>query len=189
MISREEALKVLRKHIKTENTVKHMLATEAIMKALAKRFQPKKEALWAMAGLLHDLDYEVMKDEKEHGEKTVAILKQEKVDLPERVFQTIKAHCFNLNPQFKPQSKMDWSLFICDSLTGLIVATALVRPDKKLQSVKVQSVKKKFKEKSFARGTRREDIKLCQEKLGLSLDEFIQISLEAMQSISSDLGL
>ena len=84
---------------------------------------------------------------------------------------------------------MDWSLFICDSLTGLIVATALVRPDKKLASVKVKSVKKKFKDKSFARGTRREDIALCEEKLGIPLDEFIGLSLGAMQAISDDLGL
>jgi putative nucleotidyltransferase with HDIG domain len=189
MIKRKKALALLRKYIKTENTVKHMLATEAIMKALAKRFKPEKEAVWAMAGLLHDLDYEVMADEKEHGGRTVEILKEKGVDLPEAVFQAIKAHCYNLNPNWKPQSKMDWSLFICDSLTGLIVATALVRPDRKLSSVKVKSVMKKFKDKSFAKGTRREDIKMCEEKLGIPLREFVEIGLKAMQGIAKELGL
>ena len=189
MIKREEALALLKKYIKTENTIKHMIATEAIMKALAKRFEPEKEEIWAMAGLIHDLDYEVMADEKEHGAKTVEILKKEGVDLPEEVFQAIRAHCYNLNPSLEPQSLMNWSLFIGDSLTGLIVATALVRPDKKLASVKVKSVMKKFKEKSFAAGTRREDIKLCEEKLGIPLREFVEISLKAMQGIAEQLGL
>jgi predicted hydrolase (HD superfamily) len=84
---------------------------------------------------------------------------------------------------------MEWSLFICDSLTGLIVATALVRPSKKLADVKLKSLKKKFKQPSFARGTRREDIKLCEAKLGIPLDEFMQIGLDAMKEISDDLGL
>jgi putative nucleotidyltransferase with HDIG domain len=189
MITREEAMKLLRKYIKTENTIKHMLATECIMRVLAKRLEPEKEENWALAGLLHDLDYEVMTEEKEHGEKTVEILKEKRVDLPEEVFQAIKAHCFNLNPEFEPKSLMDWSLFIGDSLTGLIVATALVRPDKKLSSVEVSSVMKKFKEKSFARNTRREDIEMCEEKLGIRLRGFIEICLSAMRKIADDLDL
>lgn len=189
MIGRDEAIKLLRKYIQTENTIKHMLATEAIMRALGRRFEPEKEEVWAMAGLLHDLDYEVMANEKEHGEKTVKILKEEKVDLPEEAIQAIKAHCYNFHPQWPPQSLMDWSLFISDSLTGLIVATTLVHPDKNLLSVKVKSVMKKFKDKAFARGTRREDIKMCEEKLGLPLREFVEIGLKAMQGISKELGL
>ena len=189
MISREQALTLLRKYIKTENTIKHMIATEAIMRALAKRFEPEREEVWAMAGLLHDLDYEVIENEKEHGAKTVQILKEENINVPKEVFSAIKAHCCNYHPEWKPRNKMEWSLFICDSLTGLIVATALVRPDKKLASVKVKSVMKKFKSKSFAKGTRREDIKMCEEKLGLSLREFIEIGLKAMQNISKELGL
>lgn len=190
MISRDEAIKLIREYIKTENTIKHMLATEAIMKALGKRFEADKEAVWAMAGLIHDLDYEVMADKKEHGAKTVEILKEKKVDVPAEVIQAIKAHCYDLNPEFdKPQSLMDWSLLICDSLTGLIVATTLVRPDKKLASVKVKSVMKKFKSPAFAAGTRREDIKLCEEKLKIPLPEFVEISLKAMQEIAEGLGL
>lgn len=188
MITREKVTALLRKYIKTENTIKHMLATEAIMRALAKRFEPEKEEIWVMAGLLHDIDYEIS-EEKEHCLHVAEILKKESVDVPEGVLYTIQAHGFNLHPQFEPKSKMDWSLFICDSLTGLIVATALVRPDKKLSSVKVKSVMKKFKDKSFAKGTRRGDIKMCEEKLGISLREFVEIGLKAMQAIAKELGL
>lgn len=192
MITREEALKLLRKYIKTENTIKHMLATEAIMRALAKELEPGKENEWAMAGMLHDLDYETVdqKTHEGHGLKTVEILKQEGAGLPDLVYQAITAHTHDwLGPEYAPKTLMDWAIFICDSLTGLIVATALVRPSRKLADVKVKSIKKKFKDKAFARGTRRENIKLCEEKLGIPLDEFIRISLEAMQEISDDLGL
>ena len=192
MIDRKKALELLKKYIKTENTIKHMLATEAIMKALAEKLEPEKKEAYAMAGLVHDLDYETIdqKTKKGHGLKTVEILKQEKVDLPESVYQAILAHNYeNLEDKHAPQNKMDWSLFICDSLTGLIVATALVRPSKKLVDVKVKSIKKKFKQQSFASGTRRENIKLCEKELGIPLDEFIQLSLSAMKEISNDLGL
>lgn len=192
MIDKQEALKLLRKYIKTKNTIKHMMAAEAIMKALARKLDPEKEEEYAMAGLLHDLDYETIDQEtyEGHGLKTVEILKKEDVDLPESVYQTILAHNYeNLDDKYIPKNKMDWSLFICDSLTGLIVATALVRPSKKIADVKIKSIKKKFKQPSFAAGTRRENIKLCEEKLGIPLDEFMEISLKAMQSISSELGL
>lgn len=191
MILRDEAIKLLKKYIKTENTVKHMLATEAIMGALAEKMDPEKVEGWEMAGLLHDIDYETIdqKTYEGHGKKSVEILKEEGVDLPEEVYGAILAHCYNLYPEYEPKNLMEWSLFICDSLTGLIVATALVRPSKKLADVSLKSLKKKFKEKSFARGTRREDIALCEEKLGIPLDEFMQIGLDAMKNISDDLGL
>jgi len=190
MINRDKALVVIKKYIKTENTVKHMLATEAIMRALGKKFEPEKIDTWGMAGLVHDLDYEVIKDPKtEHAKKTVELLKKEGADLPEEVYQAILAHCFNLYPEHEPKNKMEWSLFICDSLTGLIVATTLVRPNKKLSSVKVKSVMKKFKQPAFAAGTRREEIKLCEDKLGIELRDFVELSLKAMQEISDDLGL
>ena len=192
MIKREEVLELLKKYIKTENTVKHMIATEAIMRALAKRFEPEKEEEWAMVGLLHDIDYETIDQEtyEGHALKSVEILKKEGIDLPESVHQAITAHNYDrLGLEYSPKNKMDWSLFICDSLTGLIVATALVRPSKKLADVKVKSVIKKFKQPSFAAGTRREDIKLCEEKLGIPLREFVEIGLKAMQGVSDQLGL
>jgi len=198
MIARDEALKLLKKYIKTENTIKHMVACEAIMRALARKLPatsyqlPANEEEWGMAGLLHDIDYEMIDQEtyEGHGKKSVEILKKEKVDLPESVFRAILAHNYDrLGKQYKPKTKMDWALFICDSLTGLIVATALVRPSKKLADVKVKSVIKKFKQPSFAAGTRRKDIALCEEKLGIPLNEFIKFSLTAMQKVSNELGL
>lgn len=191
-MKRDKALKLLRKYIKTGNTVKHMIACEVIMRALARKLDPDKEEEYAMAGLLHDIDYEVIdqKTYKGHAEKSAEILKKENADLPDSVYQTILAHNYDkLGDRYKPKNKMDWSLFICDSLTGLIVATALVRPSKKLADVKVKSVMKKFKQPSFAAGTRREDIKLCEEKLGIPLREFVEIGLKAMQEIAGELGL
>ena len=192
MITRTKALNLLKQYIKTKNTIKHMIALEAVMKALAQKLEPGKEEEWAMAGLLHDLDYETVdqKTFKNHGLKTVEILKKEKVGLPNSVYQAITSHNYkSLGAKYSPKTLMDWAIFIADSLTGLIVATALVHPDKKLSNVKVKSVLKKFKDKAFARGTRREDIKLCQEKLGIPLRELIEISLKAMQEVSEDLGL
>jgi putative nucleotidyltransferase with HDIG domain len=192
MISRNEVLIVLQKYIKTENTVKHMLAAEVIMRALAKRNgEPEKEEEYALAGLLHDIDYETINQTTKagHGKESVKILKKEGADLPQSVFDTILAHCYNLYPEFEPKNKMEWSLFICDSLTGLIVAVTLVRPEKKLSAVTLEHIQKKWKEKSFAAGTRREDIALCQEKLGISLSDFIALGLKAMQGISKELGL
>lgn len=188
MISRDEALRFLKGNIDNENIIKHMLATEVIMRALAKQFEPDKEEEWAIAGLLHDGDYRDDVSENEQGVKVSQMLEEKGFQVPESVKQTMAAHNWK-NTGVKPETKMDWSLFICDSLAGLIVATALVRPDKKLESVKLKSIKKKFKDKAFAGGTRRDDIALCQEKLGIPLDEFISLSLEAMQSISDELGL
>jgi len=189
MLTRDQALVLDRQYLKTENTIKHLIATEAIMRALARRFAPAEEDLWGLTGLLHDLDYEVMANDQEHGIKTVALLKEASVDLPETAFRAIKAHCFDLHPEFAPQSKIDWSLYICDSLTGLITACALVHPSKKLASIETKSILKKFKDKAFARGTRREEIALCEEKLGLPLPEFVELGLTAMRGVAEQLGL
>jgi uncharacterized protein len=192
MITRDEALTLIRKYIKTENTIKHMIALEAIMKALAKKFEPEREADWAMAGLLHDLDYETVdqKTYEGHGLKTVELLKKEGVELADDVISAILAHnADKLGEEYMPKDKMGWSMFIADSLTGLIAATALVRPSKKLEDVKLKSLKKKFKQPSFAAGTRREQIALCEEKLGIPMDEFFTLSLDAMKEVSDELGL
>lgn len=194
MISRDQALALLSKYIKTENTIKHMIATEAIMGELAKKFAPEDEAAWRLSGLLHDIDYEVIDQETKanHGKRSVEILKEEGVDLPESVNQTILAHVHDMYddvPQPADDDKMGWSLFICDSLTGLIVATALVRPSKKLADVKVKSVLKKFKQPSFAAGTRREEIAMCEDKLGIPLRDFVELSLNSLKAVSNEIGL
>jgi len=189
MISRNKALDLLKKYIKTENTIKHMIATEAIMRALAERFDPEHVDEWGMAGLLHDIDYEAIdqKTYKNHGKKSVEILKKEKAGLPDSVYQAILAHVADYYDNVQAETKMDWSIYICDSLTGLIVATALVM-DGKLENVETQNVLNRFEEKNFAAGCRREDIQKCDE-LGFSLEEFVEINLKAMKSISEELGL
>ena len=188
MISRGEALKIIEELVPNPNIRKHLLAAEAIMRILAKRFEPEKESQWAMVGLLHDGDYNDSVPENRQGVEIGNILEKRGIFLSEDIKHAMAAHNAKATG-VEPESKMDWALFAADSLTGLIVATALVRPDKKLESVTVESVLKKFKDSSFARGTRREDIKTCQDHLDLSLEEFVGIGLEAMRGISSDLGL
>jgi len=198
MITREQALELIREHVKNENIVKHMLATEALMSALARRFKVQgsrfeakeefNEEEWAMAGLLHDGDYCDQVPVEKQGVQVTLWTKERGYEVPENVVQAMAAHNQS-NTGVEPKTKMDWALFCGDSLTGLIVATTLVRPDKKLANVEVSSVMKKFKNKAFAAGTRREDIALCEEKLGIALEEFVGIGLKAMQGIASDLGL
>lgn len=188
MITRNEAIKFLESQINNKNIIKHMLACEAIMAALAKKFEPESSEEWAMAGLLHDGDYKPDVKMEEQGIRVAKILEEKGYQIPETVKQTMATHNWRAT-KVEPQSKMDWSLFCCDTLTGLIVAVALVRPEKKLSAVTLENIQKKWKEKSFAAGTRREDIALCEEKLGISLSEFITIGLTAMQKISNDLGL
>lgn len=188
MITRKEAYKFLESQITNKNIIKHMLATEVIMMVLAKRFEPDKKEEWAISGLLHDADYKPDVPESEQGIRVSAMIREAGFEIPETVRHCMAAHNREAT-KVEPVSKMDWSLFCCDSLTGLIVATTLVRPEKKLSLVTVENIQKKFKEKSFASGTRRDDIALCGEKLGIPLDEFIKIGLEAMTAISKELGL
>jgi len=186
-MDRDQVLATINRRVDNKNIVKHMLAMEAFMKGLARRLDKDGES-WGLAGLVHDIDYNDQISPQEHGLKTREILAEEKIDLPDDIFQAVAAHNWH-NNGVKPETLMDWALFCGDSLTGLIVACALVRPDKKLSSVTVESVLKKFPVKRFAAGTRRKDIKMCQEKLGIPLEEFVKIALESMQEISEMLGL
>ena len=195
MINREQALNLIKEHVENENIVKHMLATEALMAGVYDALKTRGESdlagtkeEWMMAGLLHDADYCDEVPMAKQGVQVTAWVKEKGYEIPDNVAQTMAAHNWH-NTGVEPKTKMDWAIFCGDSLTGLIVATALVRPEKKLTNVKVKSVMKKFKDKAFAKGTRRDDIKLCEEKLGLALRDFIEISLQAMQNISQDLGL
>jgi len=181
-------LSILDKQIKNKNIVKHMLAVEACMRALAQKLGAENEDDWAVAGLVHDLDYRDDVPPQKHGLLVGGILEKEGIKLSEDILHAVAAHNWS-NTGVEPKSLMDWALFTCDSLTGLIVACALVRPDRKLASVTTESVLKKFPQKKFAGGTRREDIKMCEEKLGIPLEEFVSICLKAMQDISKDMGL
>lgn len=187
-MTHQEGLDFLKKHLKEENIIKHLLATEAVMGGLFDRIREGKKEDWMMAGLLHDGDYVPEVPHELQGIRVSEMLEAEGFTVSETVKHAMAAHNAE-NTHIEPQSKMDWALFCADSLTGLIVATALVRPDKKLASVELGSVMKKFKNPSFAAGTRREDIALCQERLGIPLDEFVSIALTAMQKIADDLGL
>lgn len=182
-MTREEALQLVKQNVQNQNLIKHMLATEAIMKALAKKFR-KDEELWGITGLLHDLDFDQTKDTPEkHGLVTAEILK-DKVD--ETIIRAIKSHNDLLGAP--RESDLEHTLASSEQLTGLIVGCALVMPDKKLASVRPETILKKFKDKSFTANVKREIILEC-EKISLSLEEFVKIGLEAMQGISEDLGL
>jgi len=184
-LNRQQALGLVREKVKNENLVNHMIAAEAIMGALAKRLGGDEER-WRLAGLLHDLDVEETAETMEvHGTLTVRWLREAGLD-DEEVLHAILAH----NPANGSAvvSEMDRALFACDCLTGLVTAAALIRPEKRLAPVELKSLKKRFKEPSFAKGARREDILTCSE-LGLELDEFLAIGLEAMKEVADDLGL
>lgn len=184
-MDRIEALNLVNSWTVNKNLVKHMLCVEACMCGLAKHFK-EDEALWGITGLIHDADYE--SNPQEHP--WVLIKELEKNQESPLMIQAIKAHAWEWSEKSpEPKSNMDWSLFCCDELSGLIVASALVRPDRKLASVTVESVLKKFPDKAFAKGVHREHIKLCEEKLGLKLPDFVGICLTATQGISADLGL
>ena len=194
VIRRKEALKFLNEKIGNKNIIKHMLATEALMGEVYEALRARGEANlggtkeeWMMAGLLHDGDYcEEVLPEKQ-GVQVTEWLRERGYEISDNVAQAMAAH--NAETGVTPKTLMDWAIFCGDSLTGLIVATTLVHPKKKLASITVESVMKKFKDKAFARGTRREDIAKCEEKLGIPLPEFIGIALRGMQNISDDLGL
>ncbi|AQU02928.1 MAG: HDIG domain-containing protein [Dehalococcoides mccartyi] len=183
-MDRQLALAEVEKRIENKNLVKHMLAVEAVMKSLAAYFGENEDE-WALAGLIHDIDLGEVKDDmslhSKRGAEIAAGLGASKA-----VCRAILVH--NSAHGILPESRMEKALFCADPITGLITAAALVRPDKKLACVEAKSVAKRFKEKSFAAGANREQIAAC-AALGLELDEFIRISLGAMQAVASDLGL
>ncbi len=184
-ISREEALALMEQHIPQDNLRCHCLATEAIMRQLALRIGADADE-WGIAGLLHDLDYVETKDEMQrHGLVTEAVLREKGVS--DAITGAIKSHnAGNLGLQRSTQ--FEHALVAAECITGLVVATALVYPDKKLASVKASSIVKRMKQKEFARSVNRDHIKEC-ELIGLPLEEFARLSLEAMCSISQQLGL
>ena len=181
-MTREEAMALLKKHVKNKNLRKHCIAVEAVMRQLAGRFGEDEE-LWGLAGLLHDLDYdETAKDMARHGYRSVEMLRD--TDLPEEVFHAILAHPGHV----ERETLMDKALYCSDPVTGLIVSAALIHPSKSLTPIDVRFLMNRFKEKHFAKGANREQIAACSE-LGMELEEFLGVSLEAMKGISKELGL
>jgi len=184
-MTHDEAMELLRKYIKNENMIKHCLASEAVMTALAEKLGQDREK-WALAGLLHDLDVEMSNaDLNVHGNKTVEILSGLGID--NEIIDAIRMHN-EVSHGEKRNKIFHHALAAGETITGLITATALVYPDKKLASVKAKSITKRMKETAFARSVNRDIIREC-EKIGIPLDEFAQICLKAMQGISDQLAL
>jgi uncharacterized protein len=187
-MTRDEALTLMKSWTTNQNLVKHMLAVESIMASLANKFSEDEEK-YRIVGILHDMDYEKMKDTPEKH-PFVAVETLEKMNVDKTIIQAVKVHAWGWRPEIpEPASKLEWSIYTCDELSGLITACALVRPDKQLSSVTVESVMKKFPQKSFAAGAKRENIMYCESKLGIKIDEFVGIALIAMQGIHTELGL
>ena len=183
-MTREEALDSIKANVENENSIKHMLATETIMRALAKQFGEDEEE-WGLAGLLHDIDVDLTQGDMRTHSKLGADLARE-MGASEAVVHAILCH--NEAHGVPRETKLDKALFCVDPLTGLITAAALVRPAKKLASLEAKSVIKKFKQKGFAAGANREQIIQCSE-IGIEFDRFIELGLTAMKAIADDLGL
>ena len=190
-INYNQAQELLDKYITDNITRLHLVETEAIMKALAKHLGEDEEK-WGIIGLLHDIDWDITKDNnKEHCVKAVEILKE--AGASEFLVESIISHGYSHEaiPAYinkKRDGELQYCLAAAETLTGLIIAAALVQPDKKLASVKLKSLKKKFKQKAFAANCDREIILEC-EKAGISLDDFLKIGLESLQKISNEVGL
>jgi uncharacterized protein len=184
-ISLERAHELMEHYLESESMRKHCLASGVIMRALAPRFGADPD-LWALTGLLHDLDYnETREHMSAHGLMTERILREAGVD--PAITEAIKYHNAE-NLGLTRSESIHFALTAAETITGLIVAAALIHPDKKLASLQPKSIKKRMKAKEFARSVNRDHIRLC-EQIGMSLDDFIVISLKAMTSISDRLGM
>lgn len=178
-------LELLNKNLSNKNLVKHCLAVKAIMEGLAEHFGEAKEK-WGTAGLLHDIDYEQTKDNPaEHSLVGAKMLSD--LGYPDDICRAVKAH--NEAHGIVPETLMEKSLYVSDPLSGLIAASALVLPSKKLADLETQNILNRFDEKSFARGANRTIIAKCQELLNLSLAEFVEMALSAMKKAAAELGL
>ena len=187
--SRDEALAIVHEYTASDSLRKHMLSVEAAMRAYATKFGEDPER-WGLAGLVHDFDYEKFPNEahsatEEHPAEGVRILRSK--GFPEDILTAILGHATYCNTP--RESKMAKTLFAVDELTGLITATALVRPSKSVMEVEARSVKKKMKDKAFARGVSRDDVINGAADLGVDLDEHIAFVIAAMQAVAPSLGL
>ncbi len=184
MLSRMEALELVKANVSKRNWVFHMLAVEAIMRGLAAYFKEDEEE-WGLLGLVHDIDFGITeKTPERHGSEAEEILKEK---VSGDIIGAIKAH----NHEYtgvRPESRMEKALIAADAVSGLIIASALVMPSKKIGEVTVKTLEKKFKQKDFARGADRGRIRL-HEEIGLSSEKFFEISLESMNRISGSIGL
>ncbi len=184
-MTRNEALQLFDSHVKADNLKKHCLATEAVMRELALHLK-EDCSLWGNLGLLHDLDFEVTRDNPAtHGRRTVELLAP--YGFPQEALNAVLRH----NAEalgLQRETVLDYALTSAETITGLIVAAALVHPDKQIRSLNPASVRKRMKSKDFARSVNRDHVALC-ERINIPLMDFIQLSIGAMASVSDDLGL
>jgi len=184
MPDHNQAWELLCEYTQSESLRKHALAVEACMRAYARKLGGEEE-IWGITGLLHDFDYERYPEAPHHPLEGSKILRARAY--PEEIVQAILSHADYMN--VPRETAMQKALFACDELAGFITAVALVRPNKSLAEVEVASVKKKFKDKGFARNVSRDDIQRGAAELGVNLEQHIAFCLEAMRSIAPALGL
>ncbi|MDE4542571.1 HDIG domain-containing metalloprotein [Thermoanaerobacterium sp. R66] len=184
LINRDEAYKLLKEYNKSESLITHALAVEAVMRHFAELFGEDQEK-WGIIGLLHDLDYEMYPNE--HCKKVREILKEH--GWPEEYIHAIESHGWKLCSDVEPVHKMEKVLYTIDELTGLITATALMRPSKSILDLEVKSVKKKWKQKSFAAGVNRDVIEEGAKMLNMDLDKVIEETIIGMRSVADEIGL
>ncbi len=183
--NREQAYSLLKEYNKNESLIKHALTVEAVMNHFAELFKEKEKEKWGIIGLIHDLDYEMFPDE--HCKKTREILAER--GWPEDYIRAVECHGWKICTDVEPVEKMEKVLFTTDELTGLIAATALMRPTKSILDLSVKSVKKKWKQKSFAAGVNREIILEGAELLGMEIEEVIGETIKGMQKVAEEIGL
>ncbi|SCN24713.1 putative hydrolase (HD superfamily) [Clostridium sp. N3C] len=184
MPTREEALELLKKYNKSESLITHGLAVEAAMRHFAGLYNEDPDK-WGIIGLVHDLDYEMYPDQ--HCFKVREILEAE--NWPEEYIRAIQSHGYELVNDVKPISNLEKVLYTIDELTGLITAVCLMRPSKSILDLEVKSVKKKWKQKSFAAGVNREVIIKGAERLGMELDDVIKETINGMKKAAEAIGL
>ena len=186
MMDRGAALQLIREHVKNENMIKHCLASEAVMRALARKLG-EDEDRWGITGLLHDIDVEITNADLDvHTREAARLLEGQGLDT--EMIDAIRLHNEQAHPGEMRSTVFQHALAAGETVTGLITATAMVYPDKKLASVKPSSVTKRMKEKAFARSVNRDIIREC-EKIGMELPAFVELSVEAMKEIAGELGL
>ena len=182
--NRNTAFELLEKYNRNESLIRHALAVEAVMRHFAEIFGEDPEK-WGIIGLVHDIDYEMYPDQ--HCKKAAEILKEN--NWPEEYIHAVVSHGWGLCTDVEPVEKMEKVLYTVDELTGLISATALMRPSKSILDTEVKSVKKKWKQKSFAQGVNREVIEKGAEMLGLDLDFIIDETIKGMRKVADSIGL
>ena len=186
-MNRDEAWEILCQYTKGEALRKHGLAVEAAMRAYARRYG-EDEDTWGIVGLLHDFDYEMHPNAQQHPKEGAPILREHRV--PEEIVHAVLCHAFYLEDLgVQRENNMDRAIYAVDELAGFITAVALVRPSKSIEEVDVAAVKKKMKDKGFARAIRREDITDGAAVLGVDLDGHIAFVIEALKPVAAELGI